>query len=241
MSGSWDKALSQRPRYYALFDLGRRPGTGLKSWAAAVSRQLERVADANERHRRNEPDALDLLQAEVYGLVMVTNRVRSFVELMRNQTQDGVISRALLAFDAAHPAVESVRDRYEHLDEYVRGKGRLHKEAVSPVLQLEWATGDVFVCFGPEEIDVLAAGVAAIALAETIMPRYDELLTAARPDYPDPPEVDDGVMRFLEVNHSVSAVRGRAERGEESHTDGTLRDTWVREATPEEIAAREAD
>jgi hypothetical protein len=37
--------------YLDLFDIEQRPGSGLGLWTAVVERQLERVKEANYRHR----------------------------------------------------------------------------------------------------------------------------------------------------------------------------------------------
>ena len=37
--------------YADLFDIEQRPGSGLELWTSTVERQLDRVRDANYRHR----------------------------------------------------------------------------------------------------------------------------------------------------------------------------------------------
>lgn len=240
--------------YEDLYDAEKRPGAGVALWTRGVGRQLARVREVNYRHRlshspnpeeqRDDPDAEWQLHCDVYFLALAVRRVVLFTDLFRRSSGDGRLEAAQKAFDEAAPAAKDLRDFLEHLDEYLLDSDRKHMKfpgRAAPVLRLRWDGDDVVVLFGPKELDLTLAAVAAIRLGRATTEVWEEHLAAALSSRPrdDPPEYDDGIKRMLEVTMGRSTIIGDVRRGEPEVITGTMIDVRVREATSEEIAESE--
>ena len=232
--------------YEDLYDVEKRPGAGVGLATAAVELQLERVRDANYRHRlhnspneeekRDDPAALDQLQADVYFLALAVRRVLLFHDLLAKQLRDPRLAKARAEFIKRAPLAKTLRDLYEHLDEYLLDSPKKKVSIpgrAAPVLLLTWGGDDVIVAFGPGRIDVTAAAVAAIELGRATQAVWDEYLDRTRPVSPDPPSPDDGIPRMFEVTLGLSTVIGGVDDPPAIST-GTLLGVNVREMTSEE-------
>jgi hypothetical protein len=248
-------AVAMEYLYEDLFDVERRPGAGVGLWTKAVERQLERVRDANYRHRlhhspneaekRNDPGAEYELHAEVYFLALAVRRVLLFHDLVAKQLADPRLAPAKTAFLAAAPEAKRLRDLYEHVDQYLLDHRKKHFKfpgRASPILMSRWDADNVTVAFGPIRVDVTQAAVAALELGRVTEAVYDEHLEKAKSSRPKdvPPLTDDGVPRQLEVTMGVSSIIGGDDEDFQQHA-GRLLDVRVREATAEQIAAMQAD
>jgi len=233
-----------------LFDIEKRPGAGLSLWTKTVETQLERVRDANYRHRLNnspneaekraDPVAERQLHADVYFLALAVRRVLLFHDAFAKQVDDERLGQARARFDAQAPGAKELRDFYEHLDEYLLDSPAKHMKVPgrsAPVLLSRWDSDNVVVRFGTLEVDVTLAAVAAIELgkaSETVWSEHLELVKSANPS-PEPPSADDGIPRMLEVTMGASTIIGGEDEGHVIQT-GTLLGVRVRELTDEEIA-----
>jgi len=248
-----DSAVSDT-RFEDLYDVEKRPGAGVELWTAAVKLQLERVSDANLRHRRHhlpdpdeqrdDPDAEQQLHADVYFLCLAVRRVLLFHELLARTVSDARLAKARKRFDSLASDAKRFRDFYEHLDEYLMDSESKHVKIpgrAAPVLHSRWDRGNVVVSFGGMRFDVTAAALAAVELGEAsraVWTEHLEALKASRPREPDPP--DDGVPRMLYTTFGVSAKIGGDDEGVQK-ISGTLLDVGVRECTPEELAELRAE
>lgn len=238
-------------RYEDLYDAEKRPGAGVSLWTKGVERQLARVVEVNYRHRlnyspssedeqRDDPDAEWQLHCDVYFLALAIRRVLLFHDLFSRQSRDARLKVARRAFEQAAPKAKILRDFLEHLDEYLLDSPRKRMDfpgRASPVLRLRWDADNVVVMFGPEELDITAAALAAIELGRATTKVWDEHLAAVLPTTrpQPPPEPDDGVPRVLELTFGRSTVivhEGRADI-----TTGTLLHVRLREATEDDLAA----
>lgn len=227
-----------------LFDVEKRPGAGVGLWTRTVDTQLERVRDANYRHRlhhsaneqeqRDDPDAERRLHADVYFLALAIRRVVLFHDVFARQVDDERLRRARAKFDTAAPKAKELRDFYEHLDEYLLDSPAKHVKfpgRAAPVLVCRWDCDNVIVRFGEREIDVTLAALAAIELgreSESLWNEHLERIKRESPS-PDPPPADDGIARVLAVTMGVSTIIGGQDEGRVQHT-GTLLGVEVREA-----------
>jgi hypothetical protein len=234
--------------YEDLFDIEKRPGAGVGLWTRAVEIQLERVREANYRHRlnhspneqekREDPDAECLLHTDVYFLALAIRRVLLFHDVFAKQVNDQRLSQARAKFDASAPTAKDLRDFYEHLDEYLLDSPRKHVKfpgRAAPVLVSRWDCDNVIVRFGEREIDITLAAVAAIELGHTSEALWDEHLERIKRKNPapDPPPADDGIARVLAVTMGVSTIIGGEDEGHVQHT-GTLLGVEVRGTDPNE-------
>jgi hypothetical protein len=241
--------------YENLFDIEKRPGTGLELWTKAVELQLERVREVNYRHRLHhspneaekceDPGAEHQLHADVYFLALAIRRIVLFHDAFYRQVQDPRLARARTAFDEAAPDAKTLRDFYEHLDEYLLDSKRKHIKIdgrASPVLHSRWDCDNVVVAFGHLEVDVTLAAVAAIALGRASSELWDEHLEKVKAKSPDksPPSTDDGIPRTLELTFGRSSIIGDEDDPPVVFT-GVLIDVCVREATHEEVARGEPE
>ncbi len=179
---------------------------------------------------------------DVYFLVMATRRVLMFATLLKARVSDARLEAALDKFNRTAPDLKRLRDLYEHLDEYLLDSPDKHVKFVgkaAPVLLTTWDTDNVVVSFGPLEVDVIIAGLAAIELGETAAEIWEERRVAWLDSDPPATPPDDGKLRFFEVQLGVSTVIGRD--GETQVNTGTLRDTRVRDATATEIEEHAAE
>jgi hypothetical protein len=239
--------------YEDLFDVEKRPGAGVTLWTKAVETQLERVRDANYRHRlnnspneaekREDPDAERQLHADVYFLALAVRRVLLFHDAFAKQVEDERLGQARVRFDAQAPDAKQLRDFYEHLDEYLLDSPAKHVKIPgrsAPVLLSRWDCDNVVVRFGPLKVDVTLAAVAAIELgkaSEAVWSEHIELVKGANPS-PEPPSSDDGIPRMLELTMGASTIIGGEDEGHVIQT-GTLLGVRVRELTEQEIADRD--
>lgn len=238
--------------YHDLFDLENRPGAGVRLWGSAVAAQFDRVVEANYRHRRNhehgrsdeseDPDAETRLHTDVYFLALAIRRVLRFHEAIARQIDDARLHAAREEFLRRAAHASEFRDFYEHLDEYLLGKGRKQRKQavrnrIAPVLRSRWDCDNLVVRFGAAEMDITLAAKAAIALSEATAAVWEEHLDRARGDS-EVPEEDDGVPRMLEITKSLSTVIGGEDEGYQVST-GVLLDVRVREATPAEVATHD--
>jgi hypothetical protein len=233
------------PAYEDLFDIEKRPGAGVAQWTKAVERQLQRVRDANYRHRlhhspneaekQEQPDAEAELHAEVYFLSLAIRRVVVFSRAVAELVDDTRLNEALHEFEARSPQTKDLRDFYEHLEEYLLDSPSKHVKLpgrVSPVLRSRWDCDNVIVSFGPLRMDVTLTALAALVLGRTPEALWNEHLETARPDYPFL-KPDDAVPRMLEAEFGVLSIIGGDDEGHQVRT-GILREVRVRDATPEE-------
>jgi hypothetical protein len=237
-----------------LYDIEQRPGAGLRLWTRTVERQLERVREANYRHRlnshpdsqqaREDADAEEELHGEVYFLALAVRRVILFHDAFAKQTGDPRLARAREAFDADAPNAKRLRDFYEHLDEYLLDSRKKHIKIAgrtAPILKSLWDYDNVVVAFGHLEVDVTVAAVAAIQLGQASNAVWEEHMDAASAkNAPDmPPAEDDGVLRMFEVTIGRTSVIG-GDDNPPKVIRGRMLGMHVREATPEEVADRQA-
>jgi len=230
--------------YEDLFDVEKRPGAGVGLWTRAVEMQLDRVRDANYRHRlhhspneqekQEDPDAERRLHADVYFLALAIRRVLLFHDVFAKQVADESLGEARAKFNASTPNAKELRDFYEHLDEYLLDSPAKHMKftgRAAPVLVLRWDCDNVVARFGEREIDVTRAAIAAIELGRESEARWDEHLERLKRENPspDPPPVDDGIARVMSITMGVSTVIGGDDEGHVQHT-GTLLSVEVREA-----------
>lgn len=236
--------------YEDLYDIERRPGAGVALWTAAVERQLERVRDANYRHRlhhspneherRADPEAESQLHTDVYFLALAIRRVLRFHDAFARQVDDARLQQARADFDALAPNASDLRNLYEHLDQYVLDDPRKHLKQVAgraaPVLQSRWDCDNVVVKFGPLQMDVTLAGHAAVALGKTTTAVWEEHMARAKAALPrdEPPPDDDGIPRMLTVTLGTSTIIGGDDEALQRHTGRLLR-VAVREATAHEV------
>ena len=228
--------------YEDLFDIEKRPGAGVGLWTRAVEMQLERVREANYRHRlhhspnqqeRQEDTAAEWrLHAEVYFLALAIRRVLLFHDVFSKQVGDARLRQVRARFDARTPGRRN-RDFYEHLDEYLLDSPRKHVKfpgRAAPVLVCRWDCDNLIVRFGQREIDVTLAAMAAIELGRAGEKLWDEHLERIRTEDPSPgpPPVDDGIARVLAVTMGLSTIIGGEDEGHIQHT-GTLLGVEVRE------------
>ncbi len=243
--------------YRDLFDIEQRPGAGLGLWTGVLERQLERVRDANYRHRlhhspvaserREDPGAEDELHGEVYFLVLAIRRVMLFADVLAGQVEDRELDAALTRFRREAPGAREMRNLFEHVDEYLLDRPGKHMKRlegrVSPVLICRWDADNVVVAYGPERFDATLAATAAIKLGRTALGIWEQALErtkAAGSEEPVPSE-DDGVPRALQVQIGVATII-EGGGGPQVNT-GRLRGIRVREITQaeaEELRSREA-
>jgi hypothetical protein len=238
-------------RYGDLFDIENRPGAGVKLWGKAVAKQYDAVVDANYRHRRNhdpgrgdevedDPDAESELHIAVYFLALTIRRVLLFHEAIAKLIDDPALHQAGERFLATARDARTLRNFFEHLDEYLLDSPNKHikmEGRASPILLLVWEADNVVVAFGDRSLDVTLAAKAAIALADETAAIWLRHMEDSRPKVGRPPRVDDGVPRTLEVTMSPSTIIG--EGGPAEVRTGILLRAGVREATPEEAAQYE--
>lgn len=240
--------------YEDLFDIEKRPGAGLGLWTKAVEKQLERVRDANYRHRlnhspneqekREDPDAERELHADVYFLALAIRRLLLFHDALAKQVEDRRLTEARARFDAAGPNAKRLRDFYEHLDEYLLDSPAKHVKVpgrIAPVLFSRWDCDNVVVRFGELEMDVTLAATAAIELGTSSEAVWTDSMERVKGENPgeEPPRADDGVPRMLEVTMGPSTVIGGEDEGHVVHT-AVLLGVRVRELTDEERKREEA-
>ena len=238
-----------------LYDIEKRPGAGLELWANTVERQLERVRDANYRHRlhhsknpdeqRDDPGAEEQLHAEVYFLALAVRRVLLFVELLARQVDDPRLVQARAAFASQGADSKRLRDFLEHIGEYLLDDyDRKHMKfagRAAPVLRLRWDSDNVVVSFGPYALDVTVAAVSAVEIGRAGAAVWEEHLDRVKAlSAHDLPPADDGIVRMLDVTMGRSTVIGGPDNPPEIITGGLI-DVRVREATPQEIADLGAD
>jgi hypothetical protein len=111
--------------YEDLFDIEKRPGAGVGLWTRAVEMQLERVREANYRHRlhhspyeqeRQEDAAAEWrLHADVYFLALAIRRVLLFHDVFTKHVGDARLRQVRARFDVSAPGAKELRDFYEHL------------------------------------------------------------------------------------------------------------------------------
>jgi hypothetical protein len=233
-----------------LFDIEKRPGAGLELWTFALEMQLDRVREANFKHRLaqsfndderiDDPDAERRLHAEVYFLVLVIRRVLLFHDLLAKQAVDQRLPEARAKFQRAAPQAKRFRDMYEHVDAYLLdgpGKHVKFPGRASPILMSRWDCDNVTIAFGETEMDITLAAVAALELGKTSLAVWNEhmdraLATRPRQEQVPPPPPGE-ITHTLEVTFGLSAIVGGRDEGRQRFV-GTLLDTNVRDATEEE-------
>ncbi len=242
--------------YADLFDIEQRPGSGLELWTSTVERQLERVRNANYRHRlhaspsgeghEEHPDAEAELHSEIYFLVLAIRRLLLFTDSLADQLNDERLDSARGRFDQQAPNAKKVRNFFEHIDEYLLDTPGKHMKEIagraSPVLISRWDCDNVVIAIGKERFDITLAAVAAIELGKEVRPLWDEELERIKAEVTmDVPSEDDGISRVIEVEMGTSAI---IEGDEMTPTveRGCLRGVRLREIDAEEderIRARE--
>jgi hypothetical protein len=254
LSGCSVLTVEGQTEYINFYDIERRPGAGVELWGKAVALQLDRVVDANNRHRQGllpdatnemkDPTASDHLHADVYFLALAIRRVLLFHDAVAAQVTDDRLTKAYNAFLSAAADAKDFRDYFEHLDEYLVGAGKNQKKGrvadrISPVLLTRWDCANVVVRFGNQSLDITEAADAAIKLADATSEVWYDHLDEVRPKHPEPP-TEDGVLRMMEAQFGISILVGGDDEGYQQATGGLV-DVYVREATPEEVARHEAD
>jgi hypothetical protein len=238
--------------YEDLFDIEKRPGAGVALWTKAVELQLQRVREVNYRHRlhhspnedekREDPTAEYQLHADVYFLALAVRRVLLFHDAMAKQIRDPRLDAAKHAFTSAAPNAKLFRDFYEHLDKYLLDDPKKHRKLpgrAAPVLLSRWDSDNVTVAFGPLRLDITLAAVAAVKLGKASEAVWNEHLDGIKAQaHKQPPPADDGTPRIFEITLGLSTIIGGSDEAQQTHT-GTLLETRVREATPEEVAETE--
>jgi len=231
-----------RTEFEDLYDIEKRPGAGVSLWRSAVELQLERVREANYRHRlhsspnENEkieaPEAEGQLHADVYFLALAIRRLLRFQEAFAAQVDDPRLRAARARFDAAAPEVKQLRDLLEHLDEYLLDLPSKYVKVAgrtAPVLHLRWDSDNVVISIGELWVDITGAGVAAVELGRKSEALWDEHLDRVKREAPSKPlPADDGIERRLEVTLGVSTVIGGEDEPTQVHT-GVLLTVDVRE------------
>jgi hypothetical protein len=235
-----------------LYDIERRPGAGAALWTAAVERQFERVREANYRHRlhhspnedeqSDDPDAERQLHADVYFLALAIRRVLLFHDLLAKQVTDPRLTAAREAFNKEAPDATTLRNFYEHLDEYLLDSPRKHVKIpgrAAPVLMSRWDSDNVIVAFGPLRTDVTLAAVAAIELGKASAAVWDEHLDRVKQEERSAEAAADTFDQpMMEVTLGVSSIIGGDDESTQLHI-GTPLGVRLREATPEERAESE--
>jgi hypothetical protein len=108
---------------------------------------------------------------EAHFVVIAIRQLLRSQEVYLKQTGDHRLAKARATFDAAVPHAKTFRDFLEHIDDYLRDRGKLQDEG-SVALGLEMvavherATGRVALRFGDHELDLDEAADAALVLAE---------------------------------------------------------------------------
>lgn len=235
--------------YEDLYDVERRPGAGVGLWTKTVERQLERVRDANYRHRVNnspnaserrvDPDAEWQLHSDVYFLALAIRRVLLFHDLFAEQTEDPRLADIRRCFAQHAPTARGLRNFLEHLDEYLLDRPNKRQKftgRAAPVLLSRWDADNVVVRFGPDRLDVTLAAVAAIELGRATDQIWHEHLERALAVQRSqaPPEADSGVPRRLELTFGRSTVIGSDDDPPEIIT-GTLLEVRVVELSEHEL------
>jgi hypothetical protein len=235
--------------YLNLFDIEQRPGSGLGLWTAVVERQLERVKEANYRHRlhlspvererREHAEAEAELHGEVYFLVLAIRRVMLFADALAKQVEDEKLTVALAQFARQAPRAREVRNLFEHVDEYLLdAPGKYMKRIpgrVAPVLISCWDADNVVIAYGEERFDVTLAAVAAIELGKSALEVWLQELERVKgaEGCEEVPTEDDGILRAMEIDISASTVIEGGEAGPEIKT-GRLLDVRLREIDEQE-------
>ena len=169
--------------YQDLFDIEQRPGAGLGLWTAQLSRQLDRVRDANlrfrlhsspvESERRHDEDAEEELHGEVYFLVLAIRRVLRFADALAEKVESKALDCALQRFEREAPSARRARNLFEHIDEYLLDRPRKHMQEfdgrVFPVLICRWDADNVVVAYGQERFDATLAAEAAMELGRSAL------------------------------------------------------------------------
>jgi len=206
--------------YEDLFDIEKRPGAGVGLWTRAVEMQLERVREANYRHRlhnspnererREDEDAEWRLHADVYFLALAIRRVLLFHDVFAKRVDDQRLRDARAKFDAAAPKAKDLRDFYEHLDEYLLDSPTKHVKfpgRAAPVLVCRWDCDNVIVRFGEREIDVTLAALAAIELGRASEALWDEHLSRTKRENPSPGSPGFWRLRWASPRSSAEEMR----------------------------------
>jgi hypothetical protein len=222
-----------------------------------VERQLERVKDANYRHRlhlcpgedvrEDHPEAEAELHGEVYFLVLAIRRVMLFADALAKQVDDEKLTVALAQFTQQAPRAREVRNLFEHVDEYLLDTPGKHMKRVrgrvAPVLISRWDADNVVIAYGEERFDVTLAAVASIELGKSALEVWTGELERVKSvkEREEVPSEDDGILRAMEVEIGASTVIEGGEDGPEIRT-GRLLDVRLREIDKQEaerLRARE--
>jgi hypothetical protein len=171
-----------------LMDLGIRPSSGMVHWGRAVRLQLHRVREARDQELANlthtaeapqhsqegdnlppepYPTAHERLHVDTHFLVLAIRNVLRFHDAIAARLSDTRLAEARREFMRQAPDVIDFRDFYEHLDDYVQGKGRKLDVPAAPMLRLSHSEGTLFVLYDERRLEVLAAAKAAEVLAQT--------------------------------------------------------------------------
>jgi hypothetical protein len=161
-------------------------------WHDAIYAQWTRIAEVRDDlralppYRDVSPDELRMaarLHWEAHFLVIAIRNLLRDQELFLKQTRDHRLNKARAAFDAAVPHAKTFRDFLEHLDEYLRDRGKLQCEGtVALGLEMEAVhertTGRVMLRYGDHELDLGEASTAALALAKVTAEVWFERMAA---------------------------------------------------------------
>jgi hypothetical protein len=150
-------------------------------WGDAIHSQWERIEEVRDElrglppYRDVPPEELRMggrLMWEAHFLVIAIRQLLRSQEVYVKQTGDHRLADARAAFDAAVPHAKDFRDVLEHIDDYLRDRGKLQTKGRMPLgVEMEVAhersTGRVTLRFGDDhELDLFDATDAALVLAE---------------------------------------------------------------------------
>ena len=164
-------------RAAALHNLGWEVGAGASVWARAASDELDRHTEARARFASGADRAdWERLHGSALMVIVAVDQVLAFEHRVRKLTGDAELQKARRAFDAQVPHAEAMRDLVAHLDEYAVGLGQRQSGKRQPTIAeqyvsvlLYWTeSGDTYVNFGNERMNLRAAVEAAAALAEVV-------------------------------------------------------------------------
>jgi hypothetical protein len=143
----------------------------LYRWTRVVMSQADRVVSAPSLDA-SQDEAL-LFALSLRQLLRTVGLAIKHVDGRKNGKQSKKIRAARAAFDEAVPDAVDVRDIIVHFDEYMRGSGRLQKGLSHPPEFKLFASDDGTTVrlhlIGDYGLDVRAASVAAVALANTVL------------------------------------------------------------------------
>lgn len=168
-------------RQWDYFRLGTEQGGNLSMWHDAIALQTQRVRDAlaaerEPAHRREDtPWRLDI---DAHSLLIAIRNGLRMSEQLLEWVPDPKLIAALEDFPRRFPHAKDLRDVMTHLDEYIRGHGRLQRSGSVDAGSNSWRAttkdGEVMLVHGPFVVPLLAVGNAAEQLLALAVDVWDE-------------------------------------------------------------------